>query len=324
MTRSLTPAEAERLLGGLAAGILTEAERSALFQAALEHQAVFDALMDEEALRELLADPAARAHLLAALSEATPSKVTPFWRRRPALLGLAATLLLAVTASLITLRNPGLELRKPATEGPAEAPAPKPAPVTDATPAPQPPPALRQKPQEPGPVVAPPQAPAAGAAAPAPPAALLEVVAPPPAADRAKEATAPAPGPPAPKADREERAPAAKASVGSGAALNATPRREAEAKKKAALPEWWFEGRSLLVRHPEGHWVGLLRRSAAGPVLLPSQSLGPGLTRFPLGPEPGPWELFVLPQPPAHPLQLPAEGPVEGARTRIPDPTPGR
>lgn len=95
--------EAEKLLGGYAAGILTEAEKQVLFKAALEHQALFDALADEEALRELLADPLARQRLLAALSE--PAKVQRFWRR-PAVVGLAASLfLLATTTAVLRMRE---------------------------------------------------------------------------------------------------------------------------------------------------------------------------------------------------------------------------
>ncbi|MBX5496974.1 MAG: hypothetical protein IRZ15_16685, partial [Bryobacteraceae bacterium] len=55
---------AEKLLGGYAAGNLTEEERALLFSAALENQQLFDALAEEEALREVLADPAVRRQLL--------------------------------------------------------------------------------------------------------------------------------------------------------------------------------------------------------------------------------------------------------------------
>ncbi len=57
------PRQLERLLGGYAAGTLTEEERQALFQAALEDQDLFDGLMREQPLREALEDPAARAEL---------------------------------------------------------------------------------------------------------------------------------------------------------------------------------------------------------------------------------------------------------------------
>ncbi|MEO8659956.1 MAG: hypothetical protein ABI693_15910 [Bryobacteraceae bacterium] len=83
--------EAEKLLGGYATGTLTEAEKAELFSAALDHQELFDALADEEMLREILADPGARQRLLAALPE--PQRVSWWgWLRRPAALGLAASL----------------------------------------------------------------------------------------------------------------------------------------------------------------------------------------------------------------------------------------
>ncbi|MBI3132228.1 MAG: hypothetical protein HYZ13_12985 [Acidobacteria bacterium] len=122
--------DAEKLLGGYATGTLTEAERRELFAAALEHQVLFDALADEEALRELLADPAARAELLAALAEAPAPKVLPFWRRHPGALGLAASLLIAVTAGLAYLRSPQLP--------PQPRPAPAPPTALEASPQPDP------------------------------------------------------------------------------------------------------------------------------------------------------------------------------------------
>jgi hypothetical protein len=97
--------EAEMLLGGHAAGILTDLEKQRLFRAALEHQELFDALMDEEALRELLAEPETRRRLLALLAGPEPVALRPLWRR-PAVLGLAASLFLVVTTSLVLLRRP--------------------------------------------------------------------------------------------------------------------------------------------------------------------------------------------------------------------------
>lgn len=121
--------EAEKLLGGHAAGILTEAEKQILFSAALEHQELFNALADEEALRELLADPESRKQLLALLSEPATKAPMPLWRR-PATLGWAASLLAMMTTSLVLWQreNPlptsakdaeKQEEAKPATEAPS-------------------------------------------------------------------------------------------------------------------------------------------------------------------------------------------------------------
>lgn len=78
--------EIQKLLGGYATDTLSEAERSALFAAALEDQELFDALAREQALREVLDDPAARQQLLVAL------RPTRIWLRRPAVLAMAAGL----------------------------------------------------------------------------------------------------------------------------------------------------------------------------------------------------------------------------------------
>jgi hypothetical protein len=75
----MTREQVRKLLGGYAAGTLTEAEETALFEAALEDQDLFDELGREQALRDLLSDPAARAHLLAALDEPRPA-----WGQRAA------------------------------------------------------------------------------------------------------------------------------------------------------------------------------------------------------------------------------------------------
>ena len=98
--------EAEKLLGGYATGTLTDSEKQVLFAAALEHQELFDALMDEEVLRELLAEPEARRQLLAVLPqpEMAQRKVQTFWRR-PAVMGLAASLFVLVTTSYVVLRR---------------------------------------------------------------------------------------------------------------------------------------------------------------------------------------------------------------------------
>ena len=59
--------EARRLLGGYATASLTESERTALFQAALEDQELFDELAREQVLKEVLDEPGARQRLLAGL-----------------------------------------------------------------------------------------------------------------------------------------------------------------------------------------------------------------------------------------------------------------
>jgi hypothetical protein len=89
--------DAEKLLGGYAAGILTPAEREALFTAALEDQQLFESLIGEEPLRELLEDPEARGRLLANLLLANPGQGHLPWYYHPlspaAIAGIAAAVI---------------------------------------------------------------------------------------------------------------------------------------------------------------------------------------------------------------------------------------
>ena len=71
----MTPDDARKLLGGYATGSLTEAERTALFEAALEDQDLFDELAGEQVLKEVLDEPGARQRLIAALEPPTASGV---------------------------------------------------------------------------------------------------------------------------------------------------------------------------------------------------------------------------------------------------------
>ena len=76
-------ANIERLLGGYATNTLTEAERSALLEAALDDQDLFDALQDEEVLRDLLQDADSRSAIERALKQPAPQPrkgwFTPAW-----------------------------------------------------------------------------------------------------------------------------------------------------------------------------------------------------------------------------------------------------
>jgi hypothetical protein len=142
--------EARKLLGGYATGSLTEAERTALFQAALEDQELFDELAGEHVLKEVLDEPGARERLLAALE---PPRRHRAWVWATA----AATLAVAAVIGIVVSRRPlpapqqvAQVLKSPeSTVAPAAAPAPAPlrrkvapAPVL---PAPAPPPALKKE-----------------------------------------------------------------------------------------------------------------------------------------------------------------------------------
>ena len=59
--------EIRKLLGGYATNTLSQSERSALFEAALDDQELFNALQEEQALQALLQNPGARAEVRQAL-----------------------------------------------------------------------------------------------------------------------------------------------------------------------------------------------------------------------------------------------------------------
>ncbi|MGD0298796.1 MAG: hypothetical protein ABSE86_16955 [Bryobacteraceae bacterium] len=73
----MTHDEIRKLLGGYATNSLTDTERQALFEAALEDQELFNALHQEQALKELLADPLSRAEIRQALEK--PRAARPHW-----------------------------------------------------------------------------------------------------------------------------------------------------------------------------------------------------------------------------------------------------
>jgi hypothetical protein len=306
--------EAGRLLGGYATDTLTGTERRALFEAALEHQELFEALADEEALRELLADPATRAHLLTALA---PRRV-PLWRR-PGVLGLAAGLLVAGLAGLAVLHGPGtapvprVEAPRPTPQGKGAAPAA----------------------QAPEPAVPAPPARAARKAAPVPL----------PTTNRTFETAALAPGGAAEAHDdkrAEDRPKAAdRAPAGAEAVMEAIPSAPPPPAPAAgvlsatvaqAAPEqaWDVAARAdgslrVTVLALPGRPVLLLRRGAAGVAVLRPVEEGREGTRirwrFEFRPVPGEaLDLYILNAPVADPTRLPATGPVDGFRTRIPLP----
>ncbi len=114
--------EIRKLLGGYATNTLTETERQALFEAALEDQELFDALHQEQALKELLADPLSRAQIRQALEKPRAAWWSRWWTWTAAASAVAAVVLVvAVTRShttettLVSIKPP-----QPATVQPAE------------------------------------------------------------------------------------------------------------------------------------------------------------------------------------------------------------
>jgi hypothetical protein len=93
----------EKLLGGYAAGTLTDEERRALLEAAVSDQALFDALALEEPLRDALADPASRARLLAVLETPRPRA----WFGTPRIWALGASVAGAAVIAVLAFRFAG-------------------------------------------------------------------------------------------------------------------------------------------------------------------------------------------------------------------------
>jgi hypothetical protein len=87
--------EIQKLLGGYATDTLSDAERRALFAAALDDQELFDTLAKEQALRDVLQDPSARQQLIDALGPAREPFAARAWRRlrQPPVLAMAGGML---------------------------------------------------------------------------------------------------------------------------------------------------------------------------------------------------------------------------------------
>jgi hypothetical protein len=100
----MTNEQVRKLLGGYATNSLSESERKALFDAAVDDQDLFNALQDEQALKELLADPVSRHQIQQAL--AAPRGRDPFWSRWWAWGGLASAAAAAVLIVAVIRSNP--------------------------------------------------------------------------------------------------------------------------------------------------------------------------------------------------------------------------
>lgn len=127
----MTQDEIRRLLGGYATNTLTDGERTALFEAALEDQELFDALGNEDALRELLADPITRGQIQQALEPVTAAPRRVFGIPQRWLIGTASVTAAAVIAIVIVTgrREPAatsvprqIAQSEPRLEAPAVAP----------------------------------------------------------------------------------------------------------------------------------------------------------------------------------------------------------
>jgi hypothetical protein len=133
--------EFQKLLGGYATDTLSEAERHALFEAALEDQELFEALAKEQALRDVLQEPSARQQLLDALGPPrTPARIRAWrWLRQPAALAVAGGVAILLVVAGLALRRS----RRPAYREVILADVPAPAAKEFAPPPPRPKPKLQ-------------------------------------------------------------------------------------------------------------------------------------------------------------------------------------
>lgn len=338
----------EKLLGGYAAGILTETEKTTLFAAALDHQELFDALADEEALRELLADPATRRHLLALLEAPPTRRPVPLWRR-PATLGLAAGLLLTVTTSLVmwqrehpVLPAPGPSVAKsdsaapiPIPAKPAAAAPPLPAKGDDTRGASEvPPPKVAER-------MADSPANLMAKAGPMPEAEAKKQAAAPPKSEAVVEVLAAAMAPDKAEAgtsssfsrERLEELPTrgsltARADLAPGVAAGKAASVARAKGPSIPVPKWALEpiglGRfRLTVTWATGNHLYAIKRMPGSLESLPRRDSVPdpnGTTlshfEFALSPEDH-LDLYLLHHPEANPESLPATGAVDGYRKRV-------
>lgn len=127
--------EIRKLLGGYATNTLTESERQALFEAALEDQELFNALQDEQELKQLLADPASREAIQRALEQPVEKQLSAWWSRRWLWGGMvgaaaAAVLIIAVVHQKRPVEKSG-RIEIASTQEPAKSPLEQNAPVED-------------------------------------------------------------------------------------------------------------------------------------------------------------------------------------------------
>ncbi len=212
----MTREDLQKLVGGYATGSLTEAEKKALFEAALDDQELFDEIAREQPLKEILDQPGARARLIAALAE----KPKAAWWQRPIAWSFAAA------AAVVVIAGTWMIEHRPQPVEVAQVPS---APAVEATPAPAAP-APVEKRDEPARAVSPRRA--------AAPASATQ--------DQLKKAEAPAAPPPPPPAVAEARQNRVETQTAPGAVAGQLNRPQAlaaplAARAKAAAPPLAFE-----------------------------------------------------------------------------------
>ncbi len=147
----MTREELQGLIGGYSTGSLSEAERKALFEAALEDQELFDELAREQALKAALEEPGARERLMAALEpKADPVKplAKPWWKASWVWATAAAACVVVIAGIVLQrstvrveevarLETPDAPAPPAAAEAAAPIAPPKPSPLPKSAPPPK-------------------------------------------------------------------------------------------------------------------------------------------------------------------------------------------
>lgn len=215
----MTRDDIHKLIAGYATGTLSEAERQALFAAALDDQELFDQLAREQELKELLDEPGIRQRLITSLEPPPRASGFDAWRGRWSWMAAAATVAAIVLGVYLSQPSEPKRLAVNLPPPPPISPAPfVPAPPENAPAPPLPAPsAVERSRRSAAPALPPPAAPAVEGRLAEPKLAdqkSAEQPAPAPKEEALKVAPAPAPKadiapPPAPK-----QAPAAIAQTG--------------------------------------------------------------------------------------------------------------
>lgn len=100
----MTNEEIQKLVSGYATNSLTDTERKALFEAALDDQELFDILQREQAVKDVLDDPVSRRQVREAL-EVNPLPATPSWWVRWSTWGFATAALAAVLGVAVIFKT---------------------------------------------------------------------------------------------------------------------------------------------------------------------------------------------------------------------------
>ena len=100
----MTNEEIQKLVSGYATNSLTDTERKALFEAALDDQELFEILQREQAVKDVLDDPVSRRQVREAL-EANLLPATPSWWVRWSTWGFATAALAAMLAVAVILKT---------------------------------------------------------------------------------------------------------------------------------------------------------------------------------------------------------------------------